>query len=53
MREQPNPNPSQPTNRAARRGKKTTDPTPAGYRGSPVSARPAQGRRVNPIRRTG
>ena len=47
-----------PANRAARRGKaKKHDPGTARYRGSDGLPRPArstaQGRRVNPIRRTG
>jgi hypothetical protein len=52
MRDQPNP--PQPTNRAARRGKHTEPVPPAvRYRGPAAPARPAQGRRVNPVRRTG
>lgn len=46
-----------PANRAARRGKAKPDPATARYRGSGGPARPArsaaQGRRVNPVRRTG
>lgn len=47
-----------PANRAARRGKaKKLDPATVSYRGSGGPARPArstaQGRRVNPVRRTG
>ncbi|MBW0135235.1 hypothetical protein [Pseudonocardia abyssalis] len=50
MRE-PNQNP--PQNRAARRGKRTEPVPPAArYRGSAAPARPAQGRRVTPIRRS-
>lgn len=46
--------PAPAPNRAARRGKATDQvPAPARYRGSAWHARPAQGRRVNPIRRTG
>lgn len=43
-----------PANRAARRGKQT-EPVPAAarYRGPAVPARPAQGRRIAPIRRSG
>ena len=47
--------PSEPVpapNRAARRGKKSTN-AGAGHRGSATVPRPAQGRRINPIRRTG
>ncbi|MBN9099060.1 MULTISPECIES: hypothetical protein [unclassified Pseudonocardia] len=44
-------------NRAERRGKKKPDPATVSYRGSGGPARPArssaQGRRVNPVRRTG
>jgi hypothetical protein len=39
-------------NRAARRGKKSLNAT-TGQRGSAAVPRPAQGRRINPIRRTG
>ncbi|WP_300019187.1 hypothetical protein [Pseudonocardia sp.] len=53
MREQQKPGHSPPANRATRRGNKPADPAPARDRGAPVSARPAQGRRVNPVRRTG
>jgi hypothetical protein len=46
-----------PTNRAARRGKQKHDPGTVGHRGSDGPARPArptaQGRRINPVRRTG
>ena len=43
-----------PINRAARRGKADKhDGTPAAGRGGGVRSRPAQGRRINPIRRTG
>jgi hypothetical protein len=48
--------PSEPAptpNRAARRGKKSTTAAAAGLRGSAAVPRPAQGRRINPIRRTG
>ncbi len=56
MRARPNPPQSDPPvpNRAARRGK-ATDPVPPAvrYRGPAAPSRPAQGRRVTPIRRTG
>ncbi len=53
-----NPPQPAPTNRAARRGKATKpDPATVRYPGSGGPARPArssaQGRRVNPVRRTG
>jgi len=43
-----------PTNRAARRGKagKRQVPEPARYQPT-APARPAQGRRINPVRRSG
>jgi len=54
MRDPQPPTPPQPANRAARRGKATDQPPPtASYRGAAAPARPAQGRRVNPVRRTG
>lgn len=52
MRDQPNPPAPQPSNRAARRARKTPDTVPTHHRGTSASARPAQGRRVNPVRRT-
>lgn len=43
-----------PGNRAARRGKSRDQaPAAARYRGSAGPSRPAQGRRINPVRRTG
>lgn len=43
-----------PVNRAARRGKARDQvPAAARYRGSAGQSRPAQGRRINPVRRTG
>ena len=48
------PDQPQPSNRAARR-EKATEPVPptVRYRGVAAPARPAQGRRVTPVRRTG
>jgi hypothetical protein len=40
-------------NRAARRGKKSTKAAAGGLRSAATAPRPAQGRRINPIRRTG
>ncbi len=52
MRDQPNP--SQPANRAARRAKGPKPVPPAArYRGPAAPPRPAQGRRIIPVRRTG
>ncbi|GAA2553236.1 hypothetical protein GCM10010210_28090 [Pseudonocardia hydrocarbonoxydans] len=52
MRE-PNPNPNPPANRAARRGTRTEPVPPAvRHRGPAAPARPAQGRRISPIRRS-
>lgn len=49
--EEPDP---APANRAERRGKaKKHDPAESRYLGSAGHARPAQGRRINPVRRTG
>lgn len=43
-----------PVNRAERRGKaKKHDQSESRYLGSAGHARPAQGRRINPVRRTG
>jgi hypothetical protein len=44
----------EPVNRAARRGKaRKHDPSEHRYLGSVGNARPAQGRRINPVRRSG
>ncbi|WP_232662268.1 hypothetical protein [Pseudonocardia sp. TRM90224] len=51
--EQPEPE-TAPANRAARRGKAKNQAAAADrYHGSAGHARPAQGRRINPVRRTG
>ena len=43
-----------PANRAARRARRDQPvPPTARYRGSAARPRPAQGRRVNPVRRSG
>jgi hypothetical protein len=49
------PSPDPPANRAARRAGRSADPVPSTvrYRGSAAPPRPAQGRRVLPVRRTG
>lgn len=53
----PEPLAPEPTNRAARRGKSRTEPAhnkgAAGAHGPAARSRSAQGRRVNPVRRTG
>jgi hypothetical protein len=52
--QQPTPSETVPApNRAARRGKRSTKAAAAGLRGSAAAPRAAQGRRINPIRRTG
>jgi hypothetical protein len=40
-------------NRATRRGKRGSVPAPAHARGAAPHARGVQGRRINPVRRTG
>lgn len=46
--------PTPPANRAARRAKREQPvPSAARYRGSAAHPRPAQGRRIIPVRRTG
>lgn len=48
------PDPTAPANRAARRAQRDQPvPPTARYRGSAARPRPAQGRRVNPVRRSG
>ena len=50
----PSTPPTPPANRAARRAKREQPvPPTARYRGSATHPRPAQGRRINPVRRTG
>jgi hypothetical protein len=51
----PVPSPTPPANRAARRARRGADPVPptVRYRGPAAPPRPAQGRRVLPVRRTG
>lgn len=50
----PMPAPIAPVNRAARRAQRDQPvPPTARYRGSAARPRPAQGRRVNPVRRSG
>jgi hypothetical protein len=54
----PEAGPDEPTdsrpNRAARRGKRSgTEPAPSHGRGAAPHARGVQGRRINPVRRTG
>lgn len=48
------PTPDVPANRAERRAQRDQPvPPTARYRGSAARPRPAQGRRVNPVRRSG
>ena len=48
------PDTTAPANRAARRARRDQPvPPTARYRGSAARPRPAQGRRVNPVRRSG